>query len=100
MKNGLGNRDFMAARQFLLDHRTDYEKVKREFRWPQLTDFNWARDWFDVYADGNEKTALWIRDDAYSETKLSYEELSERSDRVAAFLQRHGVKQQDRLLIL
>jgi len=35
---------FIAARQFLLNNRTDYEKAYREFRWPGLSDFNWARD--------------------------------------------------------
>ena len=51
---------FLAARQFLLDHRADYEKAYREFHWPDLTNFNWARDWFDVYAQGNRKTALQL----------------------------------------
>ncbi len=83
---------FVAARQFLLNHRTDYEKAYREFRWPDLTDFNWARDWSDVYAQGNSKTALWLRREGGNEVKLSYQELAERSDRVAHFLQRHGVE--------
>ncbi len=91
---------FMAARQFLLDHRTDYEKVKREFRWPELVDFNWARDWFDFYANGNAKTALWVRSEKSEDVKLTYQELSERSDRVASFLQRHDVKPQDRIIVL
>jgi acetyl-CoA synthetase len=90
---------FVAARQFLLDHRTDYEKAYREFRWPDLTDFNWARDWFDVYAQGNSKTALWLRREGRDEVKFSYQELAERSDRVAHFLQRHGVEPGDRIVL-
>ena len=39
---------FMAARQFLLSNRDNYEKAYKEFRWPDLSEFNWARDWFDV----------------------------------------------------
>ena len=90
---------FIAARRILLDNRTDYEKAYREFRWPDLVDFNWARDWFDVYAESNNKTALWLRREGKEESKLSYLELSERSDRVAHFLQRQGVAAGDRIVL-
>jgi len=90
---------FIAARQFLLNHRTDYEKAYREFRWPDLTDFNWARDWFDFYAEGNSKTALWLWREGRDEVKLSYRELAERSDRVAHFLQRQEVEPGDRIVL-
>ena len=90
---------FIAARQFLLNNRTDYEKAYREFRWPDLSDFNWARDWFDVHAQSNSKTALWLRREAKDEVKLSYEEMAERSDRVAHFLQRQGVEPGDRIVL-
>ena len=90
---------FAAARQFLLDHRTDYEKAYRESRWPDLTDFNWARDWFDVYAQGNTKTALRLWREGKDEVKFSYQELAERSDRVAHYLQRQGVEPGDRIVL-
>ncbi len=90
---------FIAARQFLLDHRTDYEKAYREFRWPELTDFNWARDWFDVYAQGNTNTALWLQREGKDEVKFSYKEMAERSDRVAHFLQQQGVEPGDRIVL-
>jgi len=90
---------FIAARQVLLSNRDNYEQAYREFRWPDLTDFNWARDWFDVYARGNRKTALWLRSDTTGETKFSYEDLAERSDRVAHFLQRQGVEAGDRVVL-
>jgi acetyl-CoA synthetase len=35
---------FLAARDFLLAHRTDYATAVRDFRWPQLGEFNWALD--------------------------------------------------------
>ncbi len=90
---------FIAARQFLLETRTDYEKAYREFRWPDLSDFNWARDWFDVYAQGNRNTALWLRREDKDEVKLSYQELAERTDRVACFLQRQGGGPGDRVVL-
>jgi acetyl-CoA synthetase len=38
---------FKAARDFLLAHRTDYATAYRDFRWPEMENFNWALDWFD-----------------------------------------------------
>ena len=90
---------FLAARQFLLDNRNDYEKAYRGFRWPELTEFNWARDWFDVYAKGTRKTALWLRSETKGEAKFSYEEMAERSDRVAHFLQRQGIEPGGRIVL-
>ena len=34
---------FLAARQVLLDHRTDHARAAREFRWPKLERFNGTR---------------------------------------------------------
>ena len=79
---------FLSARNFLLQHRNDYEFVYQKFRWPQLTQFNWALDYFDGYARGNQKTALWIVDENGSELKLSYDQMSRRSNQVANFLRR------------
>ena len=90
---------FLAARHSLLSNREDYEKACAEFRWPDLSDFNWARDWFDLYALGNSKPALWLRSEGKGEVKFSYEEMSERSDRVAHFLQRQGVEPGDRVVL-
>lgn len=56
-------RDFLAARDLLLRYRTDYDRAYREFRWPELDTFNWALDYFDVIARGNDQPALWIVDD-------------------------------------
>jgi acetyl-CoA synthetase len=91
---------FLQARDFLLRHRVDYDTAHREFRWPKLDEFNWALDYFDVQAKGNEIPALWIVDEGGSEHKLSYAELSARSNQVANFLHTHGVKRGDRILVM
>jgi acetyl-CoA synthetase len=91
---------FLAARDFLQQHRNDYLIAYREFRWPQLTRFNWALDYFDTYARGNQKPALWIVDENGSELKLSYDEMSRRSNQVANFLRRQGVKRGDRVIVM
>ncbi len=91
---------FLSARNFLLQHRTDYEFVYQNFRWPQLTQFNWALDYFDGYARGNQKLALWIVDEDGGEWKLSYDQMSRRSNQVANFLRRNGVHRGDRIIVM
>src|SRR5947208_970858 len=54
---------FRKARDFLLVHREDYAAAYRGFRWPELDDFNWALDWFDVFAKGNRGIALRVFSD-------------------------------------
>ncbi|MFZ3212022.1 MAG: AMP-binding protein [Terriglobales bacterium] len=93
-------KSFLAARDFLFRHREDYETAYREFRWPQLTQFNWALDYFDTYSQGNKKAALWILDESGSELKLSFEEMSRRSNQVANFLRQRGVGRGDRLVVM
>ena len=56
---------FRAARDLLLRHREDYAAAMAGFRWPQLSEFNWALDWFDVIAaEHPEREALHIVADA------------------------------------
>jgi acetyl-CoA synthetase len=92
---------FRNARDFLLAHREDYRTAYREFRWPELTTFNYATDWFDVLAaEHGSDTALWIVEADGSEAKLSYAELSAASQRFAGYLDANGVKRGDRVLLL
>src|SRR5690348_11674390 len=89
---------FREARDLLLAHREDYDAARREFRWPELGEFNWALDWFNALpGDG---TALWIVEEDGSEQKLSFGELSERSNRVANLLREHGVQRGDRMIVM
>src|ERR1700759_797895 len=89
---------FVAARDFLLRHREDYDVAYRDFRWPRLDRFNWALDYFDVMARGNAQPALWLATEGGAETKLSFAAMSERSNRVANHLRALGVKRGDRIL--
>ncbi|NGX95908.1 MAG: AMP-binding protein, partial [Candidatus Afipia apatlaquensis] len=96
---------FQDARAFLLEHRTDYDKAVADFRWPDEKQFNWALDWFDAGLasdpESRDRTALWIVDAASNtETKLSFAELSRRSNRTANFLRDLGLKRGDHLLLL
>jgi acetyl-CoA synthetase len=91
---------FLAARDFLLRHREDYATAYRDFEWPKLDRFNWALDYFDVMARGNSQSALWLVDEDAGEAKLSFTQLSERSNRVANALRQHGVRRGDRILVM
>ncbi|PZW97885.1 acetyl-CoA synthetase [Pseudomonas sp. 478] len=91
---------FLAARDFLLAHRTDYATAVRDFRWPQLNEFNWALDYFDAMAEGNQANALWIVEEDGSEQRYSFQQLASRSNQVANHLRALGVRRGERILLM
>lgn len=97
LSSGLSS--FLKERNFLLKHSTQYDKAYREFRWPQVNQFNWGLDYFDSMAKNNHKTALWLVTEN-GEQKVSFDEMSRRSNQVANFLVSRGVKPFDRILLI
>ncbi len=91
---------FLAARDLLLANRTDYDTAFAQFDWPRLERFNWALDYFDAIARGNDAPALHIVEESGDEARLSYAQLSERSNQVANFLAARGAKSGDRILLM
>ncbi len=93
---------FLAARNFLLQHRDDYKGAYAGFQWPKLDRFNWALDWFDVIAAGErrDQTALWVAYEDGRQTKLTFAELSRRSAQGANYFRSLGVKRGDRVLLM
>ena len=91
---------FVKARDFLIAHREDYERAYRGFRWPDLDRFNWALDYFDPMASGNDRPGLWIVDESGGETRLSFAELARRSSRLANHLRALGVHRGDCMLMM
>ncbi|MFI5313385.1 MAG: AMP-binding protein, partial [Candidatus Dormibacteria bacterium] len=94
---------FRAARAALIRWRDDYETAYREFRWPVLTQFNWALDWFDTLAQDaatSSQPALWIAQAGQPDTMLSFADLSARSNQVANWLTALGVRRGDRLILM
>jgi acetyl-CoA synthetase len=95
---------FQDARHFPLEHRTDYAAAVAGFRGPDPVPFNWALDWFDGELASNpesrDRPALWIIETATEfEAKLSFKELSCRSNRVANFLRALGLRRGDQVEI-
>ncbi|GAB3626961.1 AMP-dependent synthetase [Pandoraea terrae] len=91
---------FEAARDMLIAQRDQYEVAYRDFRWPVLSEFNWALDFFDEEAIDNSALALWVVEEDGRETRLTFAEMSDRSNRVANFLRAHGVVRGDRVLLM
>ena len=91
---------FLAARDFLQQHRTDYDAAYRDYRAPTLDRFNWALDFFDVQARGNDATALWVVEEDGSQQKISYADMAQRSSRMANYLRALGVARGDRVLLM
>jgi acetyl-CoA synthetase len=91
---------FRAARDLLLRYRDDHERACAEFRWPELGEFNWALDWFDAVAAGNDRPALRIVEADGSGEELSFAELAARSGRVASHLRGLGVARGDRMILM
>ncbi|MEV7833551.1 AMP-binding protein [Streptomyces subrutilus] len=91
---------FLAARDFLLERRGDHEAALAGFTWPRPRHFNWALDWFDHIAAGNDADALRIVEDGGTSSALTFAELSARSDAAANWLRAQGVAPGDRILVM
>jgi len=89
------------ARDLLLSLRGQGDRARAEFRWPEISGrFNWAVDWFDELGRGNQDTALWLRDESGSDERYSYDEMVQRSDRLAAWLEAEGIGKGDVVMVM
>ncbi len=92
---------FKQTRDFLFAHRGDYAGAHRDFRWPALTEFNYALDWFDAElargALGNSPALRIVGDGA---AERSFAELATASNRIANGLRGLGVRRGDRILLM
>ena len=89
---------FIEARDQLL--RAHESGPPHDFQWPSFTEFNWARDYFDVIARDNDAPALRVVNDAGSDCSVSFREMARRSEQVAGFLAAQGLAAGDRILIM
>ena len=66
--------------------REDYDQLRSTFRWQRPERFNFARDVFDHWAElqGDQPAIRWVSQS--SERIVSYRQLADRSDRLAAAL--------------
>ncbi len=94
--------DFRKARDFLLEHRSDYETAYEQFVWPRPEHFNFAIDWFDgvLVAEHPTRAALRIIEGDGTDASYTYAQLSHRSNQLANWLRDLGVKRGTRILVL
>jgi acetyl-CoA synthetase len=88
------------ARDFLLENRDQYVRAYEGFRWPQLTEFNFALDWIDAIARERDREALRIVDGKGRVESFSYQSLSCESSRLANYLRAKGVRRGDVVLLM
>lgn len=92
---------YREARDLLLDLRDDHAAALERFSWPQIDGpFNWAHDWFDAIADGNDRPALRVFSEDGTETSRTFAEMARRSNQVARLLSRRGVGVGDVVMIM
>lgn len=91
---------YRQARDQLQELGRDYARAVAEFSWPDFGEtFNWAVDWFDANARGNDATALWIVEEDGRANQYSFDAMAHRSDQVAAFLAAQGVRRGERVIL-
>ncbi|QCQ17275.1 AMP-binding protein [Microbacterium sp. RG1] len=101
MLHSAAGRAFREARDFLLAHSHDIEAARVGFVWPDVGDhFNWAVDWFDEIALGNDRLALRVLEEDGTEESRTYDEMRVRSDRVANWLREKGVRRGDAVMLM
>ena len=90
-----------AARDALLALSGRHDRAVSEFAWPDLGDrFNWAHDWFDAFARGNDRPGLVVVEEDGTSAAYSFGELVTASDQVARWLHDRGVRKGDAVLVM
>ncbi len=90
---------FLKAREVLLNAKS-YQEAVENFKWPVISKFNWALDYFDKIAEGNDKPALIFAHENGEEKTLSFKEMKARSNQVANFLRDLGLQKGDRVFMM
>jgi acetyl-CoA synthetase len=93
--------ELRAARDELRSLRDDYDTARTSFSWPDVgPTFNFAHDWFDSYARGDDRPALVIVEEDGARASYSFDEIATRSDHVAAHLAAQGIGRGDSVLVM
>jgi len=90
-----------TVRDFLLEHGQDYAGAVAGFAWPELEEFNFATEWFDVVAGEHpDRAAVTIVSADLSTQSWTYGELARRSDQVARWLRSQGLGAGDHVIVM
>ncbi|CAN5652706.1 AMP-binding protein [soil metagenome] len=98
---GAATAAFRAARDQLVGWRGDPAAAAAGFAYPDVgARWNWAVDWFDRVARGVEREALVVIDEDGTRTAVTFDEMADRSDRVADWLRGLGIGVGDPVLVM
>ena len=93
--------EFRTARDLLLELSDDLDAAVERFRFPDVgPQWNWAVDWFDSFARGNDRPGLVVVEEDGSSTTRTFDELATRSDQVAAWLAARGGRRGDSVIVM
>jgi acetyl-CoA synthetase len=93
--------DYRAARDQLLALRGRQAQAYGAFSWPETGEvFNWAVDWFDAIARGNDRPALVVVGEDGGSVTRTFDEMARRSDQLAAWLAQQGVRRSDPVIVM
>jgi acetyl-CoA synthetase len=90
---------FFELRDLVLNVKS-YEEAMSAFKWPRITKFNWALDYFDIIAEDNTKDALVFSDVDGGEERVTYDEMRRRSNQIANLLNDLGLVKGDRVMLM
>jgi acetyl-CoA synthetase len=92
---------YREARDLLISLRGRHDEAVEQFAWPDVGErFNWAVDWFDAIARGNDDAALVVVAEDGSSEEISFDAMTARSDRVGRWLADLGVGRGDPVLLM
>jgi len=90
-----------TARDHLLALQGHHDKAVSEFEWPDVGErFNWAHDWFDGFARGNDGPGLVIVEEDGTSASYTFAELTDTSDQVATWLAQQRVAKGDSVIVM
>lgn len=92
---------YRAVRDRLIEQRDDYAAATTDFAWPEVgPSFNWAIDWFDANARGNDAPCLTIVEQDGTVRSVTFDEMARQSDQVARLLADNGVGRDDAVIVM
>jgi len=90
-----------SARDQLVNLQGSHETAVADFTWPDLgKTFNWAHDWFDAFARGNDRTGLVLIEEDGESASYTFDQLARTSDQLAHWLAGQGVRKGDAVILM
>ena len=92
----------MSDSKNVTPNMTDYQAEYENFKWDMPADFNFGTHIVDKIAveEPDRNALVWVSTDASSDEFVTFKQMSERSNKVAHMLLKHGLQKGDRVLLI